>query len=223
MNSAGFLGTAPPSAAAQQLFADDVDELGYVMNASRLWAHQPQLLDALFGLLRSITTATGSTAYRGVLVAACASAFGDSYCSLARGSKLAAASDPATAAAVLRGTDTGLSGIEQALADWARKLCAAPTAPALPTSRLCAKPASTTPTSLRSPPSSRCGSPSALSMTPGRPTRRSAAADRARRGTRGGHLRQALLRTFPRTDDAARDQSPQLREDPHRHTTLFKT
>ena len=127
MNSAGFLGTAPPSAAAQQLFADDVDELGYVMNASRLWAHQPQLLDALFGLLRSITTAHWiDRRTRGVLVAACASAFGDSYCSLAWGSKLAAASDPATAAAVLRGTDTGLSGIEQALADWARKLVRGP-------------------------------------------------------------------------------------------------
>jgi alkylhydroperoxidase family enzyme len=59
---------------------------------------------------------------RGVLVAACASTLGDSYCSLAWGSKLAGVSDPETAAAVLRGNDEGLTDDERALAAWARKV-----------------------------------------------------------------------------------------------------
>jgi len=59
---------------------------------------------------------------RGVLVSACASTLGDSYCSLAWGSKLAGASDPQTAAGVLRGDDSRLDPAEQALARWARKV-----------------------------------------------------------------------------------------------------
>jgi alkylhydroperoxidase family enzyme len=63
---------------------------------------------------------------RGILVAACASAFGDSYCSLAWGSKLAEATDAHTASAVLRGDDDGLTISERAMADWARKVARDP-------------------------------------------------------------------------------------------------
>jgi alkylhydroperoxidase family enzyme len=63
---------------------------------------------------------------RGILVTAAASALGDSYCSLAWGGKLGRASDAATAAGVLSGSDTGLTGQEKAMAAWARKVATDP-------------------------------------------------------------------------------------------------
>ena len=61
-----------------------------------------------------------------VLVTACASAMGDSYCSIAWGGKLSSEADPAVAAAVLAGTDEGLSDAERAMAAWARRLASDP-------------------------------------------------------------------------------------------------
>ena len=63
-----------------------------------------------------------------ILVAATASTLGDSACSLAWGGKLANVSDPALAAAVLTGADTGLTEQDRALADWARKVVRDPNA-----------------------------------------------------------------------------------------------
>ncbi|MFI6321133.1 hypothetical protein ACIBG8_26585 [Nonomuraea sp. NPDC050556] len=109
-------------AGAGDLYSADEAELGYVMNASRVWGHNPALMTALFDQLSTIVKTYGLTMrQRGILVAACASSFGDSYCSLAWGNKLASISSPEVAAAVLRGTDEGLSSSEQALATWARK------------------------------------------------------------------------------------------------------
>jgi hypothetical protein len=65
---------------------------------------------------------------RGILVAATASALGDSYCSLAWGGKLGKASDPALAAGVLTGSDAGLTDQERAMAVWARKVARDPNA-----------------------------------------------------------------------------------------------
>jgi alkylhydroperoxidase family enzyme len=65
---------------------------------------------------------------RGILVTAAASAFGDSYCSLAWGGKLSQAGDAATAAGVLSGSDAGLTAQEQAMAAWARKVATVPNA-----------------------------------------------------------------------------------------------
>jgi hypothetical protein len=113
--------------AAQRLFDDDVEELGFVMNASRLWAYQPEWQERLFELLGMIVREHGLTfRHRGILVAACASAMGDSYCSLAWGTKLAAATDAGLAAGVLSGDDHGLSGPERALAAWARQVARDP-------------------------------------------------------------------------------------------------
>ena len=39
----GFLSAPHGSAAVQHLYDEDVDEVGYVMNQTRLWAHQPAL------------------------------------------------------------------------------------------------------------------------------------------------------------------------------------
>jgi hypothetical protein len=116
-----FLALPVPDAAGQRLFDDDVADLGYVMNGTRLWAYQPGLASELFDLMDQMAAAAGlSPRQRAVLVAAGASAFGDAYCSLAWGNKLAAASDVDTAAGVLRGDDGGLTDAERALAGWAR-------------------------------------------------------------------------------------------------------
>lgn len=53
---------------------------------------------------------------RGILVTAAASTLGDSYCSLAWGGKLGTATEPAVAASVLDGSDTGLTDEEKELA-----------------------------------------------------------------------------------------------------------
>ena len=115
--------------AVQGLFDDDVEELGFVMNASRLWAYQPEWQVRLFDLLGLIVREHDLTfRQRGILVTACASALGDSYCSLAWGTKLATATDPDLAAGVLRGDDHALTDPERALAAWARQVARDPNA-----------------------------------------------------------------------------------------------
>lgn len=127
MSATGFLRIPEPTAEAQRLFDEDIAEVGYVMNVSRLWAYQPDLLNGLFELMREIIAENRLTfRQRGILVAACASSFGDSYCALAWGSKLAAVTDAPTAAGVLRGKDDSLTSSEQAMASWARKVARTP-------------------------------------------------------------------------------------------------
>ena len=50
-----FLDHAPPSAGAQRLFDDDLQGMGYVMNVSKLWAHDPPAMSRLFDLLGHVT------------------------------------------------------------------------------------------------------------------------------------------------------------------------
>jgi uncharacterized peroxidase-related enzyme len=127
MSVTGFLSAPEPTAEARRLFDEDISEVGYVMNISRLWAYQPALLTGLFDLMREIISENRLTfRQRGILVAACASAFGDSYCALAWGSKLAEATDAHTASGVLRGKDDRLTSSEQAMAGWARKVAHTP-------------------------------------------------------------------------------------------------
>jgi uncharacterized peroxidase-related enzyme len=122
-----FLGEPAATPPAQAMYDDDLESDGYVMNGSRLWAHQPQAHEALFALIEDVAGAGGlSMRERGILVTACASTLGDSYCSLAWGAKLAAETDPNLAAGVLTGADTGLSPREQAMASWARRVVADP-------------------------------------------------------------------------------------------------
>ena len=126
---AGFLGAAEMSADAQRLYDDDVNELGYVMNVSQLWAYQPATQVGLFELLGQAVRA-GSLTFRqrGILVTACASALGDAYCSLAWGKKLAGEAGAALAGGVLRGDDVELDDSERALARWARQITRDPNA-----------------------------------------------------------------------------------------------
>lgn len=123
----GFLAVPETTPEAQQIFDEDIADLGYVMNVSRLWAYQPATVSGLFDLLRQANSTDGlSLRQRSILVAACASAFGDSYCSLAWGNRLAKATDAHTAASVLRGVDDGLSTSERVMAGWARKVARDP-------------------------------------------------------------------------------------------------
>ena len=127
MDRIGFLGVPDDTDEARQIFDEDVAELGYVMSTSRLWAYQPATMTGLFDLQRQVNAGDHlSPRQRAVLVTACASAFGDSYCSLMWGNRLAEMSDAQTAAGVLTGVDDGLSGSERALAAWARKVARDP-------------------------------------------------------------------------------------------------
>jgi uncharacterized peroxidase-related enzyme len=122
-----FLRHAEVTDAAQAIFDADIDEIGFVMNVSRLWAHRPEALVALFELMHLVTSARPFTAReRGILITACASTFGDSYCSLAWGTKLAGLAGPELAAAILRGEDDGLSAPDRAMAAWARRIARDP-------------------------------------------------------------------------------------------------
>ena len=106
--AAGFLGAAPDTPDARELFDDDLQGVGYVTNMSRLWAHLPAALEELSDLMdRRPGPGRSLSAQRAVLVSATASALGDSYCSLAWGNKLAEAAGPDVAAAVIRGTIDG--------------------------------------------------------------------------------------------------------------------
>jgi uncharacterized peroxidase-related enzyme len=119
-----FLKTPPDNDATSAFYRGTIEAEGFVMNFSRLWAWRPQTCDA-FSDLRGQLMAKTSLSPRecAVLIAATAASVGDAYCSLAWGTKLAAASDPSTAAAVLRGSgDDALDARERALANWARKV-----------------------------------------------------------------------------------------------------
>ena len=118
------------------------------MNASRLWAYQPEAMDMLFSLMSQVASARPFTfRERGILVAACASALGDSYCSLAWGTKLAAKADAQLAAGVLRGDDDALTDAERAMAAWARRITADPNGTSSEACRSCGTRASPMPIS----------------------------------------------------------------------------
>lgn len=123
----GFLPVAETTPDVQRLYDEDVEESGYVMNVSRLWARQPATMDALFELMgQAVRPASLSFRQRAILVTACAATLGDAYCALAWGNKLSTDAGPDQTAAVLRGTDEGLEPPDRALARWARRVCRDP-------------------------------------------------------------------------------------------------
>src|SRR5262245_37096347 len=110
-----FLAGPPETAAVTAAYGADLTSDGYVNNSTRVWCWRPDVL-ASFGTLRAdlLAASTLSPLEVAVMVAATAVARGDAYCGLAWGSRLSELSDEATAASVLRGRDTGLSGREAA-------------------------------------------------------------------------------------------------------------
>jgi uncharacterized peroxidase-related enzyme len=120
-SGAGFLALPETTDDVQRLYDEDVADRGYVMNVSRVWGQLPEAKRTLFELLGQTARAGSlSVRQRGILIAACASALEDSYCSLAWGTKLAGEADAETAAEVLHGEDGRLDPAERALARWAR-------------------------------------------------------------------------------------------------------
>lgn len=124
-----FLRAPQMTAEVQHLYDEDQKELGFIMNASTVWAHDPAAHDELFALFgRAVSAATLSYRQRGVLISACASTLGDSYCSLAWGTRLANVAGADIAAGVLRGDDDLLDAQDKALARWARLVTRDPNA-----------------------------------------------------------------------------------------------
>lgn len=122
-----FLSEPSTTPRIQALYDADVSTYGYVMNLNRAWAHHPEAHDALFDLIGAVAREGAlSMRDRGILVTACASTMGDSYCSLAWGKKLSEEAEPELAAAVLSGSDEGLSDPERAMARWARTVARNP-------------------------------------------------------------------------------------------------
>ncbi len=122
-----FLAEPEPTEQAQAMYAGDLGGDGYVMNLTRLWAHAPPVFDGIVAMMGA-GTEVGDLTFRqkGVLVSAAASTAGDSYCSLAWGTRLASEVGDDTAAAVLVGDDAGLDATERALARWARAVARDP-------------------------------------------------------------------------------------------------
>ncbi|MGZ8755909.1 MAG: carboxymuconolactone decarboxylase family protein [Acidimicrobiia bacterium] len=123
-----FIDEPAPSPERQALYEGDIKDLGYVMNLTRAWAWIPAVNDGLFDLLDRAAQ-IGELSYRdkGILITAMASRLGDSYCSLAWGTRLAEATDPETAASVISGQPSSSMTVRDvALASWARKLAASP-------------------------------------------------------------------------------------------------
>jgi uncharacterized peroxidase-related enzyme len=124
-----FLPAPAQTPEARRLYDEDAEELGYVMNGSRMWGHLPGAQEELFDLIGTATKAAGlSFRERGILVTATASTLGDSYCALAWGDKLSGVAGAEVAATVLSGGDEGLTPREQTLARWARLVTRDPNA-----------------------------------------------------------------------------------------------
>lgn len=128
-HDAGHLDGAPPSQATAALEAEDLEDLGYVMRATRVWAHAPELHAQWAEAVAAAASAAGlGFRDKGVLVAATASEMGDAYCALAWGARLASSAGDDVAVAVLEGDEAALAERDRALATWARHVVRDPNA-----------------------------------------------------------------------------------------------
>lgn len=121
---------SPPDEGRDAAYAADRDSDGYVWNVTRLWGWRPDIYREFEALRASLMDSSSLTDRDwAVLVTATASQLGDSYCSLAWGSKLARLADPETAAQLIANEPApALSEREQALAAWTRRLVDDPNA-----------------------------------------------------------------------------------------------
>jgi uncharacterized peroxidase-related enzyme len=126
-----FLSDPEMDAAVSAAYEEDLGSDGYVNNLTRVWCWRPDVLASFQTIRTDLMASSGlSRLELAVLVTATAAARGDSYCTLAWGSRLARLSSEATAESVIRGQPTGLSAREVALARWARQLVLDPNATA---------------------------------------------------------------------------------------------
>jgi uncharacterized peroxidase-related enzyme len=125
-----FLGSPPSSEGADAMLAEQLASDGYVANFMRLWAWRPDVF-ASYGAARGGLVEASSLTERdlAVLVTSTASQRGDSYCSLAWGTRLSRLTDEHTAASVIAGeVPDALSPREAVLASWARQVVRDPNA-----------------------------------------------------------------------------------------------
>lgn len=124
----GHLERATPSTAADEQAQRERDHLGFVMNATRLWAHLPAAKEALFDLMEVVANRASLT-YRqkGVLVTATASGLRDPYCSLAWGVRLAGEAGVQVATSIVDGRTDQLDPADRVLAEWAAHVVTDPT------------------------------------------------------------------------------------------------
>jgi alkylhydroperoxidase family enzyme len=114
-------------AAVEAAYAVNTADSGYLMNYAHAWAWRQDVTDHFLAARKTLAGKTTLSAGEiAVIDAAVAGARKDTACSLAWGSKLAAQTDPATAAGVLRGRTDGLSERERALAVWAARVARDP-------------------------------------------------------------------------------------------------
>jgi SAM-dependent methyltransferase/alkylhydroperoxidase family enzyme len=122
-----FLGAATETDSVRLLAEEDLTDLGFVMNATKLWSHDPAALAALFELIVPTAREAGlSIPERAVATIVGTTLAGDTYCPLAWGDKLAKAATPEIAASVMLGSDDLLDDRERAVVAWARIVVAAP-------------------------------------------------------------------------------------------------
>jgi SAM-dependent methyltransferase/alkylhydroperoxidase family enzyme len=122
-----LLGEPPASVAGAALADEDVADLGFVANVTKLWMHDPAAFDELFSLVTSTARSAGlSVVDRGVATVVSAALSGDSYCPLAWGAKLAEEAGPELGAGVLLGSDDLLDERGRAIAAWARLVATQP-------------------------------------------------------------------------------------------------
>lgn len=130
-NRPNFLRDPEPDLEARAVFADDVESLGYVMNLSLLWSHQPRALEGLLALARQVADDGGLTPrQRYLIVLASSGARDSSYCVLAWRAKFPRLLPDATVSAVVDGQveAPGLSEPERALVAWVRRCVESPAA-----------------------------------------------------------------------------------------------
>lgn len=118
-----FLGPAETDD-ARAMLADQEASDGYIANYMKVWAWRPDVFASYVATRGAVVEGSALTERDlAVLVSATASQRGDSYCSLAWGTRLARLSDGETAASVLGGgSPSALSPREAALAAWARQV-----------------------------------------------------------------------------------------------------
>jgi uncharacterized peroxidase-related enzyme len=114
----------PSTAEAKAYLEKDRAASGYVMNLERAWAWRPDLAEGFAHLRRQLMERTSlAPTELALLTCTTARALGDSYCSLAWGTKLAGMRGAAAAAEVLRGVDPPASTArEVALRRWAEQI-----------------------------------------------------------------------------------------------------
>ena len=118
---AGFLAAAPLTDHVAAMFASDIEAQGYVANLTRVWAHSPEALGALsFVMGQALEIGELDGTDRALLTTVAAASMGDSYCSMAFGSRLARVLGDGVAAAVVSGDDADLDERHRALATWTR-------------------------------------------------------------------------------------------------------